>query len=45
MTSTPVAHRTRTRGARGYVDSSKIKTNRTYAPSVKKAETSETEEE
>ena len=45
LTSTPVAHRTRARAPRGYVDLSKIKTNRTYALSVKKEETSESEEE
>ena len=45
LTSKPVAHRTRARAPRGYVDSSKIKTNRTYAPSVKKEENSESEEE
>ena len=45
LTSTPVAHRTRARAPRGYVDLSKIKTNRTYALSVKKEETSKSEEE
>ena len=45
LTSTPVTQRTRARAPTGYVDSSKIKTNRTYAPSAKKEETSESEEE
>ena len=45
LTSTPAAYRTRARATRRYVDSSKIKTNRTYTPSVKKEETSESEEE
>ena len=41
LTSTPVAPR----APRGGVDSSKIKTNQTYAPRVKKEETSVSEEE
>ena len=45
LTSTPVAHRTRARAPMSYVDLSKINTNRTYAPSVKKEETSGSEEE
>ena len=44
LTSTPVTHRTRSRAPRGYVDLSKIKTNRTYALIAKKKETSEGEE-
>ena len=41
LTSTTVAPR----APRGGVDSSKIKTNQTYAPRVKKEETSVSEEE
>ena len=44
VSSTPLAHITRTRASRGYVDLSKVKTNRTYALRVKKEETSEGEE-
>ena len=45
LSSTPVAHRTRGRASRGYIDLSKINTNITYAHSVKKEETSESEKE
>ena len=45
LTSTLVAHRTKTGAPRGYVDLSKIKTNRMYVLGVKKKETSESEEE
>ena len=45
LTSTSVANKTRARAPRGYLGLSKRNTNRTYAPSVKKEETSESEEE
>ena len=45
LTSTPVAHKTRARAGRGYVDSTEIKTNKKYPPSAKKGETNESEEE
>ena len=45
LSSTAVAHRTRGRASRAYIDLSEMNTNKTYGHSVKKEETSESEKE